>query len=77
MHIDVVELEQFYKSRLGLLVQRSLRNRVRELSEALRRRCLYPPSARQSARHRMPARNAPPPRTKWSGAMTRAARPGK
>lgn len=31
MHIDVVELEQFYKSRLGLLVQRSLRARVREL----------------------------------------------
>jgi SAM-dependent methyltransferase len=31
MHIDVVELEQFYKSRLGLLVQRTLRNRVREL----------------------------------------------
>jgi len=31
MHIDVVELEQFYKSRLGLLVQRSLRTRVREL----------------------------------------------
>jgi len=31
MHIDVVELEQFYKSRLGLLVQRSLRARVREI----------------------------------------------
>jgi len=31
MHIDVVELEQFYKTRLGLLVQRSLRGRMREL----------------------------------------------
>lgn len=31
MHIDVVELEHFYKTRLGHLVQRSVRARVREL----------------------------------------------
>ncbi len=31
MHIDVVELEQFYRSQLGHLVQRSIRARVREL----------------------------------------------
>jgi len=31
MHIDVVELEQFYKSQLGYLVQRSIRARMRHL----------------------------------------------
>ncbi len=31
MHIDVVELEQFYKTQLGYLVQRSIRARMREL----------------------------------------------
>ena len=31
MHIDVVELEEFYKTQLGHLVQRSVRARVREL----------------------------------------------
>ncbi len=31
MHIDVVELEHFYKTRLGHLVQRAIRARLREL----------------------------------------------
>ncbi len=35
MHIDVVELEHFYKTRLGHLVQRAVRARLRELWPAV------------------------------------------